>query len=406
MPNLLQIVVEGNTGSTGTIAETFGNFAIQAGWKSYIAHGRFPRPSSSEIIRIESKLGVLMHAIETRLFDRHGLGSRFATKRLIKKIINIKPDIIQLHHLHGYYINIKILFDFLSKANIPVVWTFHDCWSITGHCCHFDYVNCIKWLTKCYKCPQVSEYPASFFWDRSSENYWLKKRLFKSVPNLTIVSVSKWLNNIVECSFLSELKHAIIYNGIDISIFSSHPSSESVRKQIGIKDSFLIIGVASTWSKRKGLKDFITLSRLIDIQDTIVLIGLNNSQIKELPENVIGLERTENQTELSELYSAANVFINFSVEETFGLTTAEALSCGTPVIVYNSTACPEIVDSATGIVVNKHDIAGVIDAIELIKKNGKEFYSTACRRRAVNLFNKNDRFMDYMDLYRQLIAKA
>lgn len=403
MPKIVQICVEGNTGSTGTIAEAIGEIAISRGWESYIAHGRFSRPSKSKTIKIGSSFSIFLHGLLTRVLDKHGLGSRLATNNLIKEIETIKPDIIHLHHLHGYYINIVVLFNFLEKANIPVVWTFHDCWSITGHCTHFDFVGCDKWKTECNSCPQTNEYPASLFIDRSKKNFNLKKDLFNSVENLTVVSVSKWLDEVVGKSFMSGLSRKVIYNGIDLNLFSPNNLKNAVRKKYRIENKFMILGLATTWSNRKGLEDFIELSKQIDSNKIIVLVGLSNSQIKKLPVNIIGIKRTEDQQELRDLYTTCNVFMNLSVEETFGLTTAEALACGTPAIVYNSTASPELVNKETGIVVEKQNIPGLLLAIEEIDKNGKSFYSEACRARAVKLFDKDIRFNEYFNLYKNIV---
>lgn len=401
MPKIIQICVEGNTGSTGTIAEAIGKIVISQGWESYIAHGRFTRPSESKTIKIGNSFGIFLHGLQTRFFDRHGLGSKYATKKLVEQIKDIKPDIIHLHHLHGYYINIEVLFEFLEKANIPVIWTFHDCWSITGHCTHFDFVSCEKWKTECNHCPQIKEYPASLFVDKSRKNFYLKKKLFNSVENLTVVSVSNWLNNVVVKSFMGNLSRKVIYNGVDLNMFSSNGLNNSIREKFTIGEKFMILGLATTWSNRKGLKDFIELSKQIDSNKIIILVGLTRSQIKTLPSNIIGLQRTESQEELRDLYIACDVFMNLSVEETFGLTTAEALACGTPAIVYNATASPELVDVNTGVVVEKQNIQSLLFAIEEVKRNGKSYYSKACRSRAVKLFDKNKRFNEYFDLYRE-----
>lgn len=404
MPKLFQIVVEGNRGSTGTIAESIGNYVIQNGWDSYIAHGRFPRPSASHLLRIGSDYDVFIHGIKTRLCDKHGFGSKHATQVLIEKIKCIKPDLIHLHHLHGYYINIDVLFKYLSRASIPVVWTFHDCWAMTGHCTHFDFVGCQKWKTECQQCPQTHEYPKSFFIDRSRKNFKSKRSLFTSIEKMVIVNVSNWLNNIVASSFLAGIPRNVIYNGIDVFRFKPTPDSLSVKARFNITGRFLILGVAGVWNERKGLGDFIKLSRLIGDEAVVVLIGVTKRQKRELPCWIIALEKTENVDELAEFYSAADVFLNLSVEETFGLTTAEALACGTPAIVYNSTACPELIDNDTGIVVEKNNEIALMDAIGKIKKNGKTFYTHACRTRAIQLFNREDRLKDYMDLYRSMIS--
>jgi len=403
MYKILQICVEGNTGSTGRMAEEIGLLCIKNGWQSFIAHGRFSRPSKSIIVKIGSKLNVIIHGLESRIFDNHGFGSRFATFQLIKKIREINPDIIHLHHLHGYYINIEILFNYLSKANIPVVWTFHDCWSMTGHCCHFDFINCNKWETECNHCPQKKEYPASYFFDRSKKNYELKKNLFTSIKNLEIISVSSWLDNIVSRSFLKNIKHNVIYNGIDINLFKPIENSE-LKKKFNIENKIILLGVANPWTIKKGINDFIKLSEFLHNDEIIILVGLSKSQIKQLPHNIIGITKTEHRQQLVELYNIAEVFLNLSVEETFGLTTAEALACGTPAVVYDATACPEIIDSNTGIVVSKNDIIELKKAIAEIRNKGKSHYSKNCRHRALDFFNQSERLNEYLELYKQLLA--
>jgi putative colanic acid biosynthesis glycosyltransferase len=403
MPKILQIVVEGNRGSTGTIANAIGQMVIDKGWESYIAFGRYKRPSNSNLIKIGNTFDILLHGIETRLFDRHGLGSRRATKYFIQEINNLKPDLIHLHHIHGYYINYEILFKYLKKVNIPIVWTFHDCWSFTGHCGFFDSVGCEKWKTECFQCPQSNEYPISWLTDRSKQNFLLKKSLFTSIPNLTVISVSKWLDNLVSQSFFKNTKHFCIYNGIDQDIFKPKYISKQLISKYDLENKFIILGVATTWEKRKGLKDFITLSNLLNKNEVIVLIGLNNSQKLDLPNNIIGISRTESKSELADFYNIADVFLNLSVEETFGLTTIEAMACGTPVIVYNRTASPELVTDDTGIVVEKNNYLNLYSSINKIKSKGKEYYSLACRNRVLDNFCEINRYKEYIELYKKLI---
>jgi len=403
MPKVFQICVEGNSGSTGRIAEEIGILAIQRGWESYIAYGRFKRPSKSNLIHIGSPWTVFLHGIKTRLFDKHSFGSKGATKKLIKRITDINPDIIHLHHLHGYYINIAVLFNYLSKSNIPVVWTFHDCWSFTGHCAHFDFIGCDRWKTKCYDCPQKGEYPASLFIDRSTKNFYEKRALFTSVIKMVIVPVSYWLDSIVNESFLKEIPRRVIHNGINTSVFKPRQNTSVLKETFGINGKFVLLGVANPWTDKKGLSGFIHLNKFLKNDEIIILVGLTKSQIRKLPSNIIGIERTENREELVNLYSAADIFLNLSVEETFGLTTAEALSCGTPVIAYNSTASPEVIDEKTGIIVNKNDYNGLINAVEEIRNFGKKHYSDACRERVVNLFKIENKHADYFNLYMELI---
>ena len=402
MPILLQINSVVNYGSTGKIAEEIGQIAIGNGWNSYIAYGRNVRTSKSNLIKIGSDIDVKLHGLQTRLFDRHGLGSHYATMKFVEQVEKIKPDIIHLHNLHGYYLNINILFQYLKNKNIPVVWTFHDCWPITGHCTHFDFIGCEKWIKDCYNCPQKTEYPASFGLDRSRKNHQLKKTLFTSVQNMTIVTVSNWLYLTVKQSFLKDLPIQIINNGIDTNSFIPTKSiSFNISNEVIGK--FVILGVANIWSDRKGLQDFIELSSLIDEKSIIILVGLSPNQKRNLPRNIIGITRTENKNDLRDLYSLADVYVNTSVEETFGLITAEALSCGTPAIVYNATACPEVISPETGFVIEKGNIKELLKAIGQIKKIGKKHYTKSCRERARTMFDKNERNLDYLNLYESLL---
>ena len=210
MKKLLQINSVINYSSTGRIAEELGQGAIARGWESYVAFGRHERPSKSKLFKIGSDLDIKFHVLRTRLFDSHGLGSSKSTAQLVENIKIIKPDIIHLNNLHGYYLNIQVLFDFLAKVNIPIIWTLYDCWPFTGHCTYFDFVGCDKWKSECFNCPQLNQYPASYFLDRSKQNYQLKKNLFTSVDNLTIISNSNWLKNLIKQSYLKNYTTQVI----------------------------------------------------------------------------------------------------------------------------------------------------------------------------------------------------
>lgn len=403
MPTLLQINTVVNTCSHGRIAEEIGQIALANGWKSFIAYGRNDRPSQSALIKIGSNYDIKFHGLQTRIFDRHGLGSKNATLTLVARIKEIKPDIIHLHNLHGYYINIEVLFNYLAAANIPVIWTLHDCWSMTGHCSHFDFIGCDKWETKCFRCPQKNEYPASYGLDRSERNYMLKKKLFTSVNKMTIVPISQWLGEIVRHSFLKDYLVKVINNGIDITIFKPL-KNERIRFKYNIQGKFIILGAASKWSVRKGFSDFIELSKIMDINCIIILVGLNAKQIKDLPQNIIGISRTENTKQLAEIYSTSDVFLNPTWEDSFPTTNLESLSCGTPVITYNTGGSKESIDSNTGFVIQKGNIHDIIMAIETIKKFGKKQYSEACRTRVLKMYNKDDRFRDYLNLYEHFLS--
>lgn len=400
---VLQINTTVNSGSTGRITEDIGKILIQNGYESFIAYGRGNRPSESKLIKIGSDLDVYAHGVKTLLTDKHGFGSKKATFNLIKQIELINPDVIGLHNLHGYYLNIEILFNFLSKSNIPVLWTLFDCWSFTGHCTYFDDINCDKWLTQCEKCPKHKKYPKSWV-DNSLHNFENKKYLFNSLENLELIVHSKWLANFVNKSFLHNHKIHVTPSGIDLSVFNLKNTKEFLTKKHNLKNKSVILGVASIWDKRKGLNDFIALSSLLDNElIQIVIIGLSKAQIKKLPTYIIGIERTENIEQLADYYNLADVFVNPTWQDNFPTTNIESLACGTPVITYNTGGSPESIDDNTGIVVNKGDIKGLKNAIDTVIYNGKNFYQTKCRKRAELLFDKNERYKDYINLYNSII---
>lgn len=402
MKILLQINVVANWGSTGRISEEIGIKAISQGWESHIAYGRNANISKSNLIKIGSAWDSKMHGLKSRLFDKHGFGSKNATINLIEHIKCLKPDIIHLHNIHGYYLNIEILFNYLSTTNIPIIWTLHDCWPFTGHCAYFDFVGCDKWKNHCTSCPQIKSYPKSIFLDRSKENYSIKQNLFNSISKLTLVPVSNWLGNLINDSFLKCIPYQRIYNGINIDIFTPKNSIETKLK-LGLYEQFILLGVASDWSKRKGLSDFLRLSKLIFKNNIIILVGLDDNQIQKLPPNIIGIQRTENIQELAELYSAADLFLNLTYEDNFPTTNLESLACGTPVLTYNTGGSIEAVDNETGFIVEKGDLNAVIEVIKLVKEKGKAYYSSACRKRAVNHYNKEDRYNEYIQLYNKIL---
>ena len=403
MQKLLQINVTANRGSTGRIAEQIGEKVIAAGWESYIAYGRDCGASKSHLIKIGSRLGVLWHALMTRITDRHGLFSRIATKRLVRRINEINPDIVHLHNIHGYYINYRTLFNYLNQADIPVVWTLHDCWSMTGHCTHFEIAKCDKWQSACYACPQRDAYPASLVLDRSKCNYLDKRQLFSTVNNLTIVPVSNWLANIVRNSFLREKRISVIYNGIDVQMF--HPCKNvELEKQYNLGDKRVVLGVASPWSDKKGLSDILKLYTLLPRDKyQIVLIGLTPKQLNQLPAGVIGLCRTNSVSELAEWYSLSDVFVNLTYEDTYPTTNLEAISCGTPVVTYRTGGSPESVTSQTGRVVDKGDINGVARAVEEVCAEDRETLRGHCREYAVEHFDSSRNYNMYVDLYREIL---
>lgn len=405
MPTLLQINSVVNTGSTGRIAEGIGQAAMKAGWKSYIAYGRYANPSQSELIKIGNKWDVYNHVLQTRLFDKHGLASKRATRKLIQQIEQIKPNIIHLHNIHGYYLNYPILFEYLSKTNIPVVWTLHDCWAFTGHCAHWAFVGCDRWKSGCNGCIQQKGYPSSWFKDSSAQNYEDKRNAFTSVSNITFVPVSDWLGNFIPDTFMKGYPISRIYNGIDLSVFQPQNKKEEIFQQYHIVTKYCVLAVTNVWTVSKGYNDLKKISSLLGNDYTLLMVGVSEKQQKELPTHIKGILRTENITQLADLYAVADVFVNPTYADSFPTTNLEALACGTPVITYRTGGSPEAISFETGLVVEQGDIQGLVKAIEKICQEGKGTYSKACRDRAVQYFNKEERFREYVDLYNQILSK-
>lgn len=405
MPTLFQINVTCNHGSTGRIAEEIGQLAILHGWDSYIAYGRGKPESSSRLVRIGNDWDMYEHGLETRIFDNHGLASRRATHKLLQQIEKIKPDVIHLHNIHGYFINYQILFDYLAKSEIPVVWTLHDCWAFTGHCAYFSLVGCYQWKNEeCSHCNHNKSYPASLLLNRAHRNFLDKKKAFANLKNVTIVTVSHWLEKLVKQSFLSCNQVITINNGIDIHVFTPKKNGSEIRKKLGVSQPYMLLGVANVWETRKGISDFVKLrERLPNEKYAIIMVGVDDTITKTLPKDIVTVKRTNNAEELAEIYSAADIVLNLSYQESFGMTTVEGFGCGTPSIVYNVTASPELLSSSTGLVVCKGNLSAVVSGIEKICQKGKDTYVKACRRRAVENYNKDKLYMDYIKLYQKLI---
>jgi putative colanic acid biosynthesis glycosyltransferase len=403
MPVIFQINTVVNSGSTGRITEDIGLVMIKNGWESHIAYGRGHGISKSNLYKIGSFLDIIFHVFLTRFFDLHSFGSIRSTKRLIKKIETVKPDIIQLHNLHGYYLNINVLFNFLNTYKVPVFWTFHDCWPITGHCTYFDYIQCEKWKIECNKCPQFYSYPKSLFFDNSLMNFRKKKQLFTINSNLHLIFVSNWLRNISTKSFLNNKKSSLIHNGIDLNIFYPRSNKNFIARKFNIENKFILLGVASLWDKRKGLDQFTDLSRILPTNFQLILIGLSDKQITKLPSNIVGIKRTENIQELAELYSAADVFLNLTLEDNFPTTNIESLACGTPVITFNTGGSAEAIDENTGFVVEKGNLKEVLNILQQLSLSDMTGYKDNCRDRAVRLFDNKVKFEEYFELYKSYL---
>lgn len=387
-----------NFASTGSIMLDISKVAQKEGYASYVAYAN---SRSNNRKRIDNSIligSIVERNLHLQLAYYTGLNGCFSilgTRKFIKEIHNIQPDIIHLHNLHNCYINIPMLFSYIKRNNIRVVWTLHDCWSFTGHCPYYSLIKCEKWKTGCYDCPQHLDYPKSYL-DLSKKMHQLKKKWFTGVENMTIVTPSEWLAGEVKKSFLKDYQIKVINNGIDLSVFK--PTLSTFREDNGITDKYVVLGVASVWEKRKGIDVFVDLSKKFNIDKyKIVLVGTDDEIDKQLPDNIISIHRTQNQSELAEIYSVADVFVNPTREENFPTVNMEALACGTPVITFQTGGSPEMLDGTCGYVVPCDDNAailnGIISTCEL-----KPFTEKACLERARN-YDMNDKFSEYINLY-------
>jgi len=395
---IYQVNVVCGSGSTGRIAADLSQTIHEHGGESRIAYGRGDAPAEIDAIKISNKLDLYVHAILTRLTDKHGLYSKKSTKRLIRDIKAYNPDIIHLHNVHGYYMNYEMLFKFLKDLKKPIVWTLHDCWPFTGHCAHFDYIGCEKWKNECDECPQKSRYPRSVLKDNSKYNYLKKKEVFTLPEKMTIVTVSDWLKNVTAQSLLQKYPIKKISNGINLQIMK--PTENDVHKQYHLENKKIVLGVASVWDEYKGIQTFFELSQYLSPEYQVVMIGLTEQQIKEKPERVLGIEKITNPKELAMWYTAAEVYVNASVEETMGLTTIEAMACGTPTVVMNTTANPELINGENGKVVESNSLEQLVLAIRSLKKDKKTM--EACLKYAQD-YEKSKQYKKYIQLYEELL---
>lgn len=401
MPKLLQINATCNWGSTGKVAELIGQEAISRGWESFIAFGRYENESSSKKIKIGSKRSVYLHYLSQRIFDNEGLCSQRPTLKLIERISEIRPDIIQLHNIHDHFLNYRLLFEYLNQTDIKIVWTMHDFWSVTGHCMHFISSQCQKYRFECHNCPMINVYPKSLL-DRSERNYGLKKRLFTANENMHIVAVSRWVGKMLNDSFLRKKPITVINNGIDLRSFK--PSVNKYYEEF-FRDKFVILSVASQWKHDKGLDDYIAMSRMLNDDEVIVLLGVDEEIMSNLPHNIIGIKHTDSTQELAGLYTRANVVTILSSAETFGLTVVEGYACGTPAVVYDNTAPPDLITPQTGFIVENKNPVSAYQAIQEIKKRGTNFYARQCISLAHKKFDKHDCARNYLDLYNTMLTK-
>lgn len=399
---LLQInpVVRLNT-STGRIMKEIGELAMASGWESYIAYsgGRDGLPHHrSRLLPAGNKWDVIWHALMTRLFDAHGLASRRATRRLIRQIEKLDPDIIHIHNIHGYWLNYKLFFDYLKRCGKPVVWTLHDCWLYTGHCYYYSFARCEKWRTGCGHCPQKKTFPSSWLFDRSASNWKDKQTAYGTLPNLILVPVSDWIRREMASSFLSKHHFLVIRNGIDLSVF--RPEAAEKKREI------LYIAVASIWLEEKGFPDLVKLAGMLRNDEHLLLIGrMSETQKKRMPDHVRLMERTENIQALAALYAQASVLLNPTWQDNYPTVNLESIACGTPVVTYRTGGSVEAIAEATGRIVSQGDVPAMLAAARELAAIDRTQTSARCREYALRYFDKESCYRHYIELYESLATR-
>ena len=410
--------------STGRIAVEISQVLMESGHKALMAFSRGYPPADVPWIRIGSRVDMLAHALLARLTDRAGFFSHAATKKLIKQLQAYRPDVVHLHNLHGYYLHLPTLFAFLKKAGVPVVWTLHDCWAYTGHCAYYTMAKgeasrnegrthrglttrgCDRWKHGCGDCTQKHAYPQSLMLDQSARNWAEKRELIEGLQELYLVTPSRWLRGEVEKSFLNRYPVAVIPSGIDLDLFRPCENAgylADVCHKYGLEemgDRRMLLSAASTWDERKGLGDFEALAEYVGRGCAIVLVGLTDGQIDRLPKGIIGIGRIASVHELCALYTAADLYISLSHEETMGMTLIEAMACGTQVLCYDTTALPENVTEDVGSVVPLGHIEAVAAEAERLCRTPKS--AQVCRGYA-ELYDKRIRFAEYVRLYESIL---
>lgn len=393
---VVQINAYNKIGSTGTICLKISSILDNKNIENYILFARGEKSKSTSICfpflpfpNIYYKVSALF----SRIIGNYGLESILTTLQIVKQLKKIKPSIVHLHNIHDHFININILFKYLKKQDIKIIWTFHDCWAFTGYCSYFTMNHCNKWTTECNRCPQYKQF--SWFFDQSNRLFNEKKKLFSNL-NLTIVTPSQWLADLVKQSvFFKKYPCIVINNGIDLSIFK--PTISDFRRKYKMDNKYVLLGVAFDWGKRKGLDVFVELAQTMGPNYQIILVGTNNCIDKQLPNNIISIHRTSNQEELAEIYTVADVFINPTREEVLGMVNIEANACGTPVLTFNTGGSPECIDKTSGVVVECDDVDAMEKEIIKICET-HPFSSESCRKKAKQ-FDMNEKFNEYVQLY-------
>lgn len=403
---ILQINSVCDRGSTGHIARDIADVLLEEGHKCYVAygHGTANYPYSFKIGGILENH--FHNAFFTRLLGLHGFGTIRGTKKLIRQIDEIKPDIIHLHNIHANYLNYPILFKYIVKHDIPVVFTLHDCFNFTGKCSHYTAVGCYKWKTECGNCPLYRNTVApSTFFDRSKFLFNNKKRYYSKIKNMTIVAVSKWLKEQAEQSMLNGNGHKVtyVYNWIDYQKFHRATTDEvdSFKKKYNLEPNYkYLISVSQGWDRNASrYKDAERLSKILPPEYRLILVG-GLARNTTIPEPIIHIPYISGNAELSAAYSMAEAYVHFSVEDTFGKVIAEAMSCGTVPITFDSTACGEV-SGPYGIIVKPHDVEAIVESLPKLEELKKQ--KDKIVKYVRDNYDYHNNLHRYLEVYRELL---
>ena len=394
--NIVQINATCGVASTGKICVGISELLTQSQTENYILYSSIGNGYAQGIPCTNARY-LKIQALKSHALGNYGFNSQAATKKMIAELERIQPDIVHLHNIHGHDCNLEMLFQYFKQHQTKLIWTFHDCWAFTAYCPHFTMMRCDKWKTQCHTCVQRKEF--SWFFDRSKVIFEKKKALFSDL-DLTIVTPSQWLAGLVKESFLKEYPVKVIHNGIDLSVFK--PSKSDFRERHGLADKKIVLGVSYGWDRRKGSDVFLELAKRLPEEYKIVLVGTDANVDKQLPNNILSIHRTQNQRELAEIYTAADLFVNPTREENYPTVNMESLACGTPVLTFRTGGSPEIIDETCGAVVDCDDVDALEREILRICEDGP-YPREACLQKA-KLFDRKERFKEYIELYARINA--
>lgn len=388
--------------STGRTCWELEKKLVEKGHECVTAFGHGKR-SSENTYRINTDVEYFLHNILSRVTGLEGYFSYFATRRLIRFIKRYSPDVIHLRNLHGHYLNLPLFFKFLKKSKIPVVMHLHDCWIMTGKCCYPVYNNCNKWQTQCENCPSRKVYPVSYLFDFSKKMHNDKKKWFSKIEKCTVVGVSDWIAGEGKKSYLNKFPVTRVYNWINTDVF--HPYEDAKKSDFGLdEDKFTLVFSGASWvTSPQKVEDMLALADLMDDDMQILLIGKTTEGFHHPKIKCAGFVGDVEQ--LAKMYSVGDAYIHVSTADTFGKVIAEAMACGLPAVVYDNTACPELVSEGCGAAVEPHNIEQLINELQIIKKNGKAHYSEKCKNRVKNSFSYDTNVQQTLEIYNELISK-